>query len=133
MIAADDYAKLARNLAGQLMQEPRIRCALGRAYYAVYHYCQECANVHCGQLTTQEAEHQTSHTKLYLRLSNHSKTPTLDVKLRTIAEDAKKLRDLRVRSDYHLMDDTLTSRDLTYGLQLLTNIESEYRSIFPLP
>lgn len=131
MIAAADFATLARNLVGSLPTEPRIRCALGRAYYAGFHYCLECASVHCGELTIEEAKNQGTHSKLYLRLEGHSKNAALDVQLRTIADYAKKLRDLRVRSDYHLDNDTLTSRELKHGLQLLTNIELEYRRIFP--
>jgi len=132
VIEASDYAKLARNLVGSLPTETRIRCALGRAYYAVYHYCLECASTYCGELTAEEAKDQGLHSKLYLRLEGHSKTQELDVQLRTIADYAKKLRNLRVRSDYHLVDQTLTERDLIDGLRLLTNIESEYHRIFPM-
>lgn len=131
MILAEDFSKLARTLVGSLPTEPRVRCAIGRAYYAAYHYCLTCANAYCGELTAEEARDQGKHSKLYIRLDGHSKDPKLDVQLRTIATHAKKLRDLRVRSDYHLIDDTLTDRDLLDGLRLLGNVEQEYKSMFP--
>lgn len=129
MISADDFAKLSRNLVGTIPTETRIRCAIGRAYYAVFHYCQKCADTYCGELTAQEKKDQGKHSRLYLRLEGHSKHLALDTHLRTLASEAKKLRDLRVRSDYHLENDTLTERELRDGLRLLTAIEAEYKSI----
>lgn len=135
MIRADDFAKLSRNLVGSLPTETRIRCAIGRAYYAVFHYCQKCADQYCGELTAQEKQDQGKHSRLYLRLEGHSKYPALDAHLRTLAVEAKKLRDLRVRSDYHLETDTLTDRELKDGHRLLAAVENEYKSIqsTPLP
>lgn len=130
MITADDFAKLSRNIVGSLPTESKIRCAIGRAYYAVYHYCQSCATAYCGELTPDEVKDQGKHSRLYLRLEHHSKDPKLDVQLRTIASHAKKLRDLRVRSDYHLDSDTLTNRDLLDGHRLLKGVEEEYKSLF---
>ena len=131
MIVSEDFAKLARSLVGPLGEEPRIRCALGRAYYAAYHHCLACANSFCGELTKEEAEKKGNHEKLYLRLESHSKDPKLDEPLRTIADYAKKLRNLRVRADYHLIDDTLTTRDLKDGIRLLGNVEDTYKILFP--
>jgi hypothetical protein len=113
VISPDDFAKLSRSLASSLPNEPRLRCALGRAYYAAYHYCLKCADTYCGELTPAEAKDQGLHSKLYLRLEGHSKSIALDSQLRTIASHAKELRNLRVRSDYHLDNDTLTERDLS--------------------
>lgn len=130
MISPVDFAKLSRELVGSIPTEVRVRCAIGRAYYAAYHYCLKCANVHCGELTTEEANNKGLHMKLYLRLEGHSKDAQYDTQLRTLSSQAKKLRDLRVRSDYHL-DDDLTDRDLSYGHVLLNEIQTIYKELFP--
>lgn len=128
MITPEDIAKLARNLAGQLADETRVRCAIGRSYYAAFHYCRCAAGNWCDPLPPNEKQGRGEHEKLYARLQGHSKISGLDAGLRTIAEQAKKLRNLRVDADYHL-NKTMNTKDLTRSLAYLSQIEKEFASL----
>lgn len=122
MIRPEQMAGLARNLGGQLADETKIRCAIGRGYYAVYHYCKDIADRFCAPLASGEEKNKGEHEKLFARLQGHSKQQDLDQNLRVLAEEAKKLRALRVTADYHLSDD-VTPRELARGLSHLTRVE----------
>lgn len=128
MIEIKDIADLARKLCAPAANESRIRCAIGRAYYAAYHYCLSAADAWCTQLRPEEEEGKGKHEKLYDRLQGHSKKQELDKELRLIAEDAKKLRTLRVGADYDLSKD-YSMRDLTRGLGFLKQVEDRFANL----
>lgn len=128
MTTAFDIAKLARNLCGQIADETRIRCAVGRSYYAAFHFCQGAAEAWCTPLTSDEKRDAGSHDQLYARLQGHSKVSKIDESLRLMAEQAKKLRVLRVTADYHL-DKSVTSVDLQRGLVYMQQVQTLAESL----
>lgn len=128
MIKPDDIAKLARGLCGQLADETRIRCAVSRSYYAAFHHCQMAADQWCAPLTAAEEQDKGKHERLYARMQGHSKVPQLDAGLRTMAEQAKKLRNLRVTSDYDLSAN-VTKVDLDRGLTILRQVEQVAKAL----
>ena len=128
MITPDDLVDLVIDLRATALDEPRIRCAIGRAYYAAYHYCLHAANNWCGPLALYERVNKGTHEQLYLRLQGHSKFASLDTDLRTIAEHAKKLRNLRVTCDYHLERDVNT-KDLDRGVQYMRRVQIGFEQI----
>jgi hypothetical protein len=128
MIGVDDIEKLARTLCGDTAPEARIRCAIGRAYYAAYHYAKVAADTWCGQLTEAEEAGKGSHEKLYLRLRDHSKDEKNDAALRQLAEEAKKARTLRHDADYAL-DKSITRKDLDRTIHYMSNVKIYYAQL----
>jgi hypothetical protein len=128
MITPQDLAELSRSLVGSVTPEVRIRCAISRSYYAAYHFCNLAANNWCNDLSPGEDTNKGAHEKLYARLQNHSKFSALDNDLRLIAQHAKKLRDFRIKADYHL-DDTVTQKDHTRGLVWMVEIQKKFEQL----
>lgn len=127
MITADDIADLARKLVGETANEVRVRCGVSRTYYAAFHYCETAANSLCNQLSDEDKKNRGSHDQLYYRLENLSKDNGTEKNLQLMAAEAKKLRTLRVRSDYHLndtVDKKLFERSLHHMSQVKGYLES---------
>lgn len=125
MITVLDLAKLARNMAGPLADETRLRCAIGRAYYSAFHNCGQAANRWCGNLTPDEKKNKGSHEQLYFRLENHSSHKQMDEELSILAEEAKKLRNYRVKSDYELTD-TIIRKDVDRSFAYMQNVQKSF-------
>jgi len=124
MVTAEDFAKLARSLVNETSPEIRIRCAISRAYYAAYHFCEDAANKFCAPLTTEEKDKaKGSHDALFIRLRDKSQDASKTSDLKFIAEEAKKIRNYRVDADYKL-GKTITKKNFEFCLQKLHNIET---------
>lgn len=128
MITADDIADLARKLVGDTATEVRIRCGVSRAYYAAFHYCETAANSFCSALSDADREDRGNHAQLYYRLENLSNDDAIANNLKLMAAEAKKLRTLRVRSDYHL-NDTVDKRTFERGLHHMSEVKSYLESL----
>lgn len=128
MITADDIADLARKLVGDTANEVRIRCGVSRAYYAAFHYCETAAKSWCNQLSAAEKEDRGNHAQLYHRLENLCKDKVAENGLKLMAAEAKKLRTLRVQSDYHL-NDTVDQRTFIRSLHLMGQVKLHLDSL----
>lgn len=128
MITADDIADLARKLVGETANEVRIRCGVSRAYYAAFHYCEIAANSFCSQLSEADKEDRGNHAQLYHRLENLSKNKATEGNLKLMAAEAKKLRTLRVQSDYHL-NETVNQRDFGRSIHHMSQVKSYLESL----
>jgi hypothetical protein len=128
VINVDDIATLARGLCGSSPNEARIRCAIGRAYYAAYHCCLSAAAKWCGPLTQDEEKGKGSHEKLYYRLQHHGKKQEMGADLRSIAEEAKKLRFHRTQADYEL-NIQITQNDLSRSIKHMQNVLDQFSDL----
>lgn len=131
MITISDMAVLARSMQGPLANEARLRCAIGRAYYSAFHCCVQAADQWCGNLTQKEEENKGTHEKLYTRLENHSKHKECDAELSFLAEEAKKLRNLRTTADYKLAS-TINNKDVLRSFQYMDNVHGSFKKISDL-
>jgi len=133
VITVSDLAQLARNIAGPLADETRLRCAIGRAYYSAFHNCDQAANKWCGDLTPVERDkYKGAHIQLYFRLENHnSSDKQMDAELSFLAEEAKKLRNLRASADYELTE-TIIRRDVDRSFAYMQNVQDSFNKLSTL-
>lgn len=123
MIKADDIAQLARTLVTDTANETRIRCGVGRAYYAAYHYCDIAAKSWCNSLPDADKKDKGEHAQLYLQMQTCCKDASLQNDLKLMVAEARKLRDLRVQSDYHL-NDTVDQKVFGRSIHLMSQVKS---------
>lgn len=128
MITFEELEKFARSLESPVANEVKQRCAISRAYYAAFHRCNLAADKWCGVLTADEEKNKGEHEKLYTRLQDHSKLISLDVELRVLAEEAKKLRTLRTTADYHL-DKDITAKDVTRSFHHMGTVKNSFEKL----
>lgn len=104
MITPEQLLVYARKLVGEFTPEVQLRSSISRAYYSAYHYCKLAADKYCDNLSPGEKEKIKGgeHKRLYIRMEKKCREAAVSEKLRTMAEQAKKLRDLRTKADYEL-------------------------------
>ena len=122
MIKADDIAQLARGLVTDTANEARIRCGVSRAYYAAFHYCNFAATSWCNPLPTADKKDKGEHAQLYLQLQTCCKDASLDKDLKLMVAEAKKLRDLRIQSDYRL-NETVDQKVFGRSIHLMGQVK----------
>jgi hypothetical protein len=137
MVVTQNLVDFARMLANAAPDEIHRRCAVGRIYYAAFHWSQELADKYCGPLAPGEDSGAGRHQRLYMRLEQHSKHSQLDADLKFVAATAKKLRDLRAIADYELQK-TVDANDCPRCLAWLYQVEVRQsqinaKMISPLP
>lgn len=128
MIKADDIAQLARVLVTDTANEARIRCAVSRAYYAAFHYCDFAATSWCNPLPAADKKDKGEHAQLYLQLQTCCKDTSLEKDLKLMVAEAKKLRDLRIQSDYEL-NDTVDQKVFGRSIHLMSQVKSYLDSL----
>lgn len=118
-----------------MANEVHIRCGVSRAYYAAYHYCDQAAKSWCNQLPDAEKKDRGSHAQLYRRLENFSKDKSTETNLKLMAAEAKNLRNLRVKADYHLsdnLDNKVMLRSLSHMSQVKGYLDSITKAATPV-
>jgi hypothetical protein len=128
LIKADDIAQLARVLVTETANEARIRCAVSRAYYAAFHYCDFAATSWCNPLPAADKKDKGEHAQLYLQLQTCCKDASLEKDLKLMVVEAKKLRDLRIQSDYELTD-TVDQKVFGRSIHLMGQVKSYLDSL----
>lgn len=125
MIDPSDFESQARNIVGTNPTEVKMRTGISRAYYAAFHYCKLAANTWCNQLSEiEKKDKKGSHEQLFFQLQKPSNLTIVDDSLRNMAEQAKKLKTLRLDADYELSK-TINNRDYTSALNFMSNVKKE--------
>lgn len=126
-VTPEDLLAYARKLCGPLSTEVVLRASVSRSYYAAFHWCSAAADRYCEPLPASALK-VGMNERVYVRLSSCSRNPNLEGKLRLLAEQAKKLRDLRTKADYSLQV-KVDNRDATHGLGLAAQVQRQFLAL----
>lgn len=131
MIEPKDLLVYARNLHTATAKEVQLRSAISRAYYAAFHYCDRSAQKFCDELSATSPELSKgvgTQEKVYIRMERYCREPKVKEDVRTMAQVAKNLRNLRTDADYKLHK-TVGGKEATRGLSYASQVERLFNEI----